>query len=322
MAVVESPVPLAAAPGPWWRPGFGWPAAALLAGLAVLFVPSFVDLARTVWPKDEQGHGPLILAVSLLLAWQRRAALAACEGSAPRAGAACFAFGLLCYLFGRTQKIDAIEVGALLPVLAGLLLWAKGRAGLRVMAFPLFFLIFMVPLPGLFVQMVTMPLKAAVSWVAGHLLQGLGYPLARSGVILQVGQYQLLVADACAGLNSMFTLEALCLLYLSVIGHTSARRRALLAVMAVPVAFVANVVRVMILVAITYHFGDKAGQGFVHEFASLLLFAVALLLILAIDGLYGWVARRHARRRAAPTVSGRAAPPASGSAPAPQGASA
>lgn len=281
---------------PWWRPGFGWPGALLLLALAALFAPSFVDLARTVWPKDEQGHGPLILAVSLMLAWQRRERLAACDERAPRLGGAIFAFGLLCYAFGRTQKIDTIEVGALLPVLGGLLLWMKGHAGLRVMAFPLFFLIFMVPLPGLFVQMVTMPLKAAVSWVAGDLLQALGYPLARNGVVLQVGQYQLLVADACAGLNSMFTLEALCLLYLSVMGHESTRRRALLAVMAVPVAFVANVVRVMILVVITYHFGDQAGQGFVHDFASLLLFMVALLLIVAIDSVYGAVARMAGRR--------------------------
>ena len=172
-------------------------------------------------------------------------------------------------------------------VLAGLLALFKGTAAIRVAAFPLFFLLFMVPLPGQLVAALTTPLKAAVSFCAEYILYGLGYPVARSGVIISVGQYQLLVADACAGLNSMFTLEALGLLYMNVMGYASLARNVTLAILIVPISFLANIIRVMILVLVTYHFGDEAGQGFVHDFAGMVLFLVALTLMLMVDKALG-----------------------------------
>ncbi len=152
----------------------------------------------------------------------------------------------------------------------------------------------MVPLPGAVVDMLTQPLKQGVSYMAETILYALGYPIARTGVILRVGQYQLLVADACAGLNSMFTLEALGLLYMNIIGHTSRLRNVLLALLIVPMSFIANIVRVMILVLVTYHFGDEAGQGFVHGAAGMVLFAVGLCLMFLLDGMLGYFFRAKA----------------------------
>jgi exosortase B len=153
------------------------------------------------------------------------------------------------------------------------------------MWFALFFMVFMIPLPGVFVDALTQPMKMAVSYVAEFVLYHFGYPISRSGVILQIGQYQLLVADACAGLNTLFTLEALGLLYLNLIRHQSAIRNILLAILIVPISFIANVIRVIVLTLITYHFGDEAGQGFLHGFAGMVLFMAALMLIIACDGL-------------------------------------
>lgn len=261
---------------------------AVLLGLAALYVPTFIDLARTTWATDEQGHGPIILAVSLWLLFQRRHAIAdAPVRTAPVAGGALFALALLLYVFGRAQDVRMAEVGSQIPMLAGLLLLFRGWAAVRLAAFPLFFLIFMVPLPGALVAAVTTPLKSAVSYVASNLLYAAGYPVGRSGVILTVGPYQLLVADACAGLNSMFTLEALGLLYMNLMGYTSVLRNVLLAILVIPVAFAANVVRVIVLVLVTYYFGDEAGQGFVHEFAGMVLFLVGLALMLAVDRVLG-----------------------------------
>jgi len=168
-----------------------------------------------------------------------------------------------------------------------LLLLFRGRAGLRMCWFPLFFMIFMIPLPGALVASVTGPLKAIVSTVAESILYNFGYPVARTGVILSVGPYQLLVADACAGLNSMFTLEALGLLYMNLMKYTGAARNLALAILIIPISFAANVIRVMILVLVTYHFGDEAGQGFVHGFAGMVLFMVALVLMLFTDKVLG-----------------------------------
>lgn len=276
------------------RPTMGWlPQGAdfvLLAmlglGLAVLYGPTYWDLAHTVWASDEQGHGPIILSVSLWLMFQRRHALADLPyRPAPVAGWALLALALLCYVFGRTQAIILLEVGSQIALAAGLLLLFKGGAAVRLMAFPLFFLIFMLPLPGGLVAAVTTPLKSAVSYVASNLLHWVGYPVGRSGVVLTVGPYQLLVADACAGLNSMFTLEALGLLYMNLMNYKSVARNVTLAILIIPIAFVANIVRVMILVLVTYHFGDEAGQGFVHDFAGMVLFLAGLVLMLFTDRL-------------------------------------
>jgi exosortase B len=261
---------------------------AVLLGLAVLYVPTFIDLARTTWATDEQGHGPIILAVSLWLLYQRRHAIAELPTrAAPLAGSVLFMLALLLYVFGRAQDVRMAEVGSQIPMFASLLLFFRGWAALRLAAFPLFFLIFMVPLPGALVAAVTTPLKSAVSYVASNLLYAAGYPVGRSGVILTVGPYQLLVADACAGLNSMFTLEALGLLYMNLMGYTSVLRNVLLAILVIPVAFAANVVRVIVLVLVTYYLGDEAGQGFVHEFAGMVLFLVGLALMLTVDRILG-----------------------------------
>jgi len=265
----------------------------LLLGLCALYIPTYMMLSQTVWVSDEQGHGPIILAVSLWLMWSKRAEYEALEAKpATMAGFLSLAFGLFAYLVGRTQQLDTIEVGSQIFVLGGLFLLMKGWQAVRLMAFPLFFLIFMVPLPSVLVQIITVPLKMAVSWCAEAILHYAGYPVSRTGVILSVGQYQLLVADACAGLNSMFTLEALGLLYLNLMNYQSMKRNIAMAILVIPIAFFANIIRVMILVLVTFHFGDEAGQGFVHDFAGMVLFMVALILILATDSVLGLFFKR------------------------------
>lgn len=273
--------------------------AVLLVAYGVLYVPAFVGLARTIWATDEQGHGPIILALSLVLLVLRRQAIAAAAGEPrPLAGWLLLGLALLLFVAGGAQDIIMFQIGSQIPLLAALLLLFGGWGALRAAWFPLFFLLFMVPLPEALVAAVTAPLKSAVSAVASQLLYAAGYPVGRSGVVLTVGQYQLLVADACAGLNSIFTLEALGLLYMNLMRYTSAARNVTLAVLLVPVAFVANIVRVMILVLVTYHFGDAAGQGFVHDFAGVVLFVVALSFMLVLDRLLGLVfpAEREPRR--------------------------
>lgn len=262
----------------------------LLAGFLILYVPSYLDVARTVWTTDEQGHGPIILAVSLWLLYTHRHALAALPAQpAWGLGLPLLVLGLVFYGLGRSQSFLGAEVGSQILLLCALTLGFLGKGALRLIWFPLFFLTFMTPLPEVLVADVTAPLKSAVSTVSAHLLYALGYPVSRAGVVLNVGQYQLLVADACAGLNSMFTLEALGLLYMNLMRYTSVARNVTLSILVIPIAFLANVVRVLVLVLVTYHFGDAAGQGFVHGFAGMVLFLVGLVLVLFTDYLLGWV---------------------------------
>ena len=260
----------------------------LAVGYLAMFVPAYLRLAETTWATDEQGHGPLVLAVSFWLMFRQMDRMQQLA-SRPSlvAGSAFLVLGLLCYVAGHAQHIGLLSVGAQIPVLMGLILLFKGWAGVRLVWFGLFFLIFMCPLPSDLVAYATGPLKSAVSAVAASLLHALGYPIGRAGVMLYVGPYQLLVADACAGLNSMFTLEAMGLLYLNLMNYTALGRNLALALAVIPISFCANVVRVCVLVLVTYHFGDEAGQGFLHGFSGAVLFTVALFLIKVFDSTVG-----------------------------------
>lgn len=271
----------------------------IVAGLAFLYAPSFVDLFRGIWSTDEQAHGPIVLGVSCWLAWRNWPEMWRRSEGQPTslAGWPIFVFGLVLYIVGRSQEILLFEIGSLIWLLIGILLLTRGAIALKAQWFALFFMLFMIPLPGAVVDAVTMPMKMAVSYMAEHILYRVGYPIARDGVILQIGQYKLLVADACAGLHTLFTLEALGLLYLNIVRHDSFFRNVTLAILIVPISFTANVIRVMTLTLITYHFGDEAGQGFLHGFAGMVLFLSALLLILGVDSMlqYG---EKHWQRRA------------------------
>ena len=282
-------------PGPWRAQFTAW--LPIIVGLAVLYVPSLVDLFRGIWSSDEQMHGPIVLGISCWLIYRNWPAMMAASEGRPTssAGWPIFAVGLLLYAVGRSQDILVFEIGSVIWLLIGIILLSRGLVALKAQWFALFFMLFMVPLPSEVVDVVTLPMKMAVSYVAEQVLYWVGYPIGRNGVILQIGQYMLLVADACAGLHTLLTLEALGLLYLNLVRRDSLFRNVGLAILIVPISFTANVIRVMALSLITYHFGDAAGQGFLHGFAGMVLFLSALLLIISFDTLLQNI--EHVRQR-------------------------
>jgi exosortase B len=268
----------------------------IIAGLLLLFVPSFHDISGH-WEEEDGAHGPVILAVVIWLVWHKRAALAPSAASHPAAvaGWALATAGLLLYVLGRSQEIALFEIGALAPLLAGILLLMRGWRALRAFWFPIVFVLFMLPLPGSLVDAVTGPLKQHVSEIAEQVLYTAGYPVARTGVVLTIGQYQLLVADACSGLNSMFSLSALGALYMYLSGRKGVLHNAIMLASILPIAFTANIVRVIILLLITYHMGDAAGQGFLHGGTGIVLLLVALAGLLALDAALARVLGSHKR---------------------------
>lgn len=270
-------------------PGVDRPAlVVLMVGLAALFIPTYIQLAHEVWNSDAHGHGPMILGVCLWLLWFDRHKIF--EGDARPAygsGFALLLFGLVLHVFGNSQSINMAMTAAQPIMFGACLLLVHGWSALKRAWFPLFFMIFMIPWPEVMVQAITMPLKHAVSVVTEDLLHMVGYPIGRAGVTLTIGPYQLLVADACSGMNSLLTLESLGLLYMRLMDYKSKARNVCLALAIIPTSFVANVTRVVILVLVTYYFGDEVGQGFVHSFSGLVLFSVSLVSIYFIDRLLG-----------------------------------
>ena len=278
------------------------PLLTILLGLLVVYVPTFYDLFHGIWKTDQQAHGPIVFAVALWFFYYKAKLLVSTKIPvipAPSLGWPVLVIGCVLYAIGRSQSLYIFEVGSLVVVLLALTLIFFGVGIAKHFWFAFFFLCFMVPLPPSIIDIITQPMKMAVSYASEHLLYQMDYPVARNGVIIYIGQYQLLVADACAGLNSLFTLEALGLLYMNVMRHESPMRNALLATLIVPISFASNVTRVIVLALITFYWGDEAGQGFVHQFSGMFLFMTALMLIIGVDSLLRYITNKLEKRPAA-----------------------
>lgn len=263
-------------------PDFAWLAA--IAGFAVMYVPIYWWAAETIWQTEEQGHGAIILAVMVWLFWTLRHEIDnAVRRPVPQLGWPIFGVGLFVYFVGRVFNISILEFGSQPLVVAGVLLLLRGTSAIRLAWFPLIYFIFMVPLPGILVDAITGSLKGMIANIVETLLYLVGYPIARSGVILSIGPYQLQVADACSGLHSMFSLSALGTLFMYLMGRKSKLHMGIMLASILPIAFVANIIRVITLVLVTYYLGDEAGQGFLHGAAGMVLMLVALVFFFFLD---------------------------------------
>ncbi|MET0335144.1 MAG: exosortase B [Rhizobacter sp.] len=260
----------------------------LLLGLAAMYVPVYWTAANSSgqWRTEENGHGPIILAVLAWVFWSKRDAVrVAVTQPRPVLGWALLAIGLAVYVFGRVFQVASAEFGSHLFVVSALLLLAKGTSALRAVWFGVAYLVFLIPLPGTVIDATTGVLKQWISAIVEALLYAAGYPIARSGVSLTIGQYELLVADACSGLYSMVSLSALGTLYMYIMARRSWVHVTIMLASILPIAFAANIVRVIVLILITYHFGDEAAQGFLHGAAGLVLMLVALFFFFTLDSL-------------------------------------
>jgi exosortase B len=258
----------------------------LLVGFAAMYVPLYWVASQDLWQSDELGHGPIILAVVACLFWMARHRIKASSTTPAHAlGWSLFATGLLLYGFGRAFSVASVEFGSQLFVAAGGLALLGGVGALKAAWFPLLYLVFMVPLPASVVDAMTGPLKNWVSIIVVDLLYTVGYPIARAGVMISIGPYQLLVADACSGLNSMFSLAAVGALFIHFTRRSSRLHNAIMVASILPIAFAANIVRVTALVLLTFHQGDEAGQGFLHRAAGMVLMAAALGMLVGLDAL-------------------------------------
>lgn len=268
----------------------------IIVGVLSLMIPTVISLAQTVWSSEAGVHGPIVLATGIWLFFRRADELRSIQRpGSPLLTAAMMIPALLLYTFGRAFDFISLEVFALGVVLVALFHLFFGLEALKRMWFPILYLGFVVPLPGWVVDTVTAPLKSYISWSATHLLEAAGYPIAREGVTLYIAQYQLLVEDACAGLNSIISLTAISLFYIYILHNANWRYSMILILWIIPMAMLANLVRVLALVLITYYLGNAAAQGYLHSTAGLVMFATALLGIFAIDSLMTPIRKRLSR---------------------------
>ena len=273
-----------------------------LLGCAALIIPTMIGVARFSWTTEQGGHGPIVLATGIWLLL-REIKDARAERTAPKRpwiAALGIAFFLAVFIVARITGILEIEAMTMYPaLLLGIYLLVGGQF-MRAIWFPLVYLALVLPPPDSVVAAITQPIKIAISEWAVALLHAFGYPIASSGVNIYIAQFELLVAAACAGLNSIISLGAICLFYVYLRHRNNVVAFLLVSLAVIPVAIFSNFVRVIVLILITYYLGEAAAQGFLHDFAGLLMFAVALATIFALDSLYGRIAARRSRRSARP----------------------
>lgn len=281
-----------AAPRPRFRPwpGFGSGNLAVLLpltiGIASLAVPTLQGIAAVSWSTEQGAHGPIVLAIAVWLLVRRWPAIraAAVPGSV-WIGAPLLLAALFGYVATRVVGSIVLESASLYVALIATLYLMVGWQGMRQAWFPLFFFLFVLPPPGSVVAGATQPLRLELSALAVTLLGKVGLPVAQEGLLIYVGQYTLEVKAACSGLNSIISLSAIGLFYGYFRHSGSPIYLALLFCVIVGIAILANLVRVMLLVLITYYLGNDAAQGFLHQFAGMTMFIVALSGTMAFDAL-------------------------------------
>lgn len=262
--------------------------------VAAFVLPTMVFVAKSSWSTEQGAHGPIVLFTGLWLLF-RHASEAVSTAQRPPSWqvAALTAIVIPAYAVARVGSVIELEGYLMYAGLLVLLFSMIGISAMRRAWFPLFYLTFVFPPPETIVAIITQPMKIYVSLAAVKLLSFAGYPVGGEGVHIYIGQYQLLVAAACSGLNSLISLSALALLYIYIRHQADVKYAMLLAILTVPVAVLANLVRVLLLILLTYHFGEAAGQGFLHEFAGLTMFIAALVFIMAADTLLMPLFRKH-----------------------------
>jgi exosortase B len=274
-----------------------WASAALpvwlpiVAGLLLLYVPTYRDIAAVFWSREQGGAGPVVLAMWLWLLWRERAALQHGEPTRQSTvlGWSAIAVGAVLYALGRSQEVFQLEAGSQLAILPGIALVLLGIPNTRRLWFVWLFLAFTVPLPGSLVDTLLVPMKEAVSAAVTQLLFMAGLPIARDGVVIYVGHYQLFIADACSGLNGIVALAAVGVLYVYAADRRPLTVNCLLLAAIVPVAAFANLVRVTALVLATYFGGDGLGQA-LHDYVGYAEIVLALGTFFLIDRVarVGW----------------------------------
>lgn len=265
---------------------------ALAASFVAAYLPTYVKLASGPWQTAQEGQGPLIMLVVVWLAWQKRGRIAATLASpAVVAGWMILGGSLLLMAVARSQDILIVEVFTQIPVLLACMLLIGGWALVRVFTFPLAFLALTLPPPGWMLDALTVPLKAWISDVVTNFLYALGYPIAQNGVMIMIGSYELMVKDACSGINSIFALLAIGLFYVHECVMTNSWPRKIILISSIiPITILANCFRVLALVLASYYLG-VSWIRLLHDVIGIALFAFAIALFLLLDRVLTGVGR-------------------------------
>lgn len=271
-----------------------WPKVALFAILLVLaFLPVVKGMVSQWYNDDDMGHGFFVPVVAAYIAWQRKDQVMA-QRMAPNW------LGLIPLIWGSFQSYVAnlgaeffLARTAIIFSVVGAVWLVCGTKVLKILAFPIALLCFMVPLPAVIYNQITMPLQFFASWVAEVTLNVIGYPVLREGNVLEMANNRLSVVEACSGIRSLLTLTFLSVVY-GFFADNKAWMRVVLLIGVVPIAIFANSVRVT-LTGIISEYNKEWAEGFFHTMEGWVIFMVAFVMLLGLhklaNGFYNMLER-------------------------------
>jgi len=258
-------------------------ATALIVGAIVLvFWQVFVRLVDAWIVDGNYSHGFLIIPLSIYFVWERRQKLAEAPIRPSWFGLVVLAGGIAVLMAGLWGSELFLSRIALLPVIAGIVLFLFGWTVLGIVGFPIAFLFLMIPIPSIIFNQIAFPLQLLASKLGEWAIAVVGIPVLREGNVLILPHTTLEVAEACSGIRSLVSLITLGLVY----GYFMDPRtwvRTLIVVSAVPVAIVANGARVASSGMAAEWVGPEAAEGFFHEFSGFIVFIFAFAMILVIQ---------------------------------------
>ena len=268
--------------------------AAVVVSIAALYTPTLTSLARQWASDDDFSHGFFVVPLAAYFIWERRAAFASAPAKPSLFGLLLTALSLGVFIAGRFGAELYLTRVSLLGVIAGTVLFLGGWRRLRIVAFPLAFLLLMIPLPSIVFNQITFPLQGVASRAGEVVIAAAGVPVLREGNILHVPGRALEVAEACSGIRSLMSLLMLAI----VLGYFTERRtgaRVAIALAAIPIAIIANAARVAGTGLAAYWISPAAAEGFFHTFSGWMVFVVALAGLLVLQRLMQIARVRRAR---------------------------
>ena len=259
---------------------------ALGGAVAFLYMRVFSDLAAQWWTDENYSHGFLIPLMSAYLVWERRRQLAQSPARSSAWGYAVLVLGLCLLIVGQASAFGYPVRVSFVITLAGLILLLAGPEILRIAAFPLAYLMFMIPLPAPVLNKVAFPLQLLAARVATGTLDLLNVPVLREGNIIDLAATRLEVTEACSGIRSLVALIALAVI-LAYFTQRTWRARFILAASAIPIAVVANAFRVTLTGVLAQVFGIAAAMGFYHLLSGWAIFVLAFVLLAGVSRALG-----------------------------------
>jgi exosortase len=269
-----------------------WQLAVLGALFLWLYWSTLGHLIAQWWRDPNFSHGFFVPLFSAFVVWQERHRLAKLRPNPSWTGLAVLALALALLLLGQLGAELFLARLSLVILLAGLVLLFLGSNFLRALLFPLAFLLLMIPIPAILFNQITFPLQIAASRVAAFVLRLLGVPVLREGNVITLPAMSLEVAEACSGIRSLMSLTTLAVIY----GYLMERRiwlRVLLALASIPIAIVANSVRIIGTGLLVQYWNPDKAQGFFHASWGWIIFVLSLLLLYALHALILFLLRRR-----------------------------